>query len=292
MTRIIFVLSAVLCGFSQAQAAALFGRPSKVIDSNDTNSSSGSSYYGASSPASYSFANKGGGYCGAVPAHVKQAFAEAKSFSQSCSYARLSAGKMIAINDYSGDGKPTMYLFEQDGSCAKAVPISWGVGSDRSGRLEACSTDNSKKTPPGFHLTAVHNGKRYNSSNSLGLAGLSGQDSLGARGVVIHGKSPAGASNTWGCTGVPFKDLATIKEMLGVGSLVYNYFGHGKNPNCSDNSGAERPPTCDPEPAAVAAAAQANGVSSAKYSGNSKYSSGATTKRKKSSSGKNAEGAR
>ncbi|KYG67606.1 hypothetical protein AZI85_17145 [Bdellovibrio bacteriovorus] len=271
MARLILVLSALLLGYSQTQAAALFGRPSKIIDSNDSNSSSaGSSYYTPYTSGSSSYSATGGG-CGSVPSHVKTAFSEAKRFTQTCSYAQLAPGKMIAVNDYSGDGRPTMYIFDQDGNCVKGFPISWGVGSDRSGRLEACSTENSRKTPPGFHLTATHNGARYNSSNSLGMAGLSGQDSLGQRGVIIHGTSPAGTSNTWGCTGVNYEDLSTVMKTLGVGSLVYNYFGGARASNCSDNSGMERPAQCQPEAAAVAAA-RSNGVSSSKYSGKSKYS--------------------
>ncbi|KHD90042.1 MAG: hypothetical protein OM95_00540 [Bdellovibrio sp. ArHS] len=275
MARYLIVLSALLLGYSQTQAAALFGRPSKIIESNDINSNSARDTYYSSYSSSPSYSSAGGG-CGSVPSQVKSAFAEAKKFTQTCSYARLSPGKMIAINDYSGDGKPTMYIFDQEGNCVKGFPISWGVGADRSGRLEACSTENSRKTPPGFHLTAVHNGARYNSSNSLGMAGLSGQDSLGQRGVVIHGTSPAGTSNTWGCTGVNYEDLSTVMKTLGIGSLVYNYFGGARASKCSDNSGMERPASCEPEAAAVAAA-RANGVSSSKYGGNSKYSTKSAT---------------
>ncbi|WP_413942861.1 hypothetical protein [Bdellovibrio sp. HCB-162] len=254
MRKIIFTL--IVLSVCNAHSAALFGRPNKVIDGSssggNTTTSSGVTAYSAA--PSYSVS---GGSCGSVPGHVKSAFSEAKSFTNSCSVAKLATGKYIAVNDYSGDGKPTMYIFDQTGGCVKSVPISWGMGSDKSRRLEACSTDNSHKTPPGFHITARHNGARYNDSNSLGLAGLSGQDSLGARGVVIHGKRPAGAANTWGCTGVPFEDLMQIKRLLGVGSLVYNYFGDTQSRNCSDSSGTS--PTCKPEAAAVAAASEARG---------------------------------
>ncbi|WP_374073716.1 hypothetical protein [Bdellovibrio bacteriovorus] len=253
MRKIIFIL--IVLFVSNAHSAALFGRPNKVIDSND---SSGSSYSsgGGYSPASYSAS---GGSCGSVPSHVKSAYAKARSFADSCPTAKLAVGKYVAINDYSGDGRPSMYIFDQTGGCVKSVPISWGVGagSAKNGKLEACSSDNSHKTPPGFHITARHNGARYNDSNSLGLAGLSGQDSLAARGIVIHGKQPAGTSNTWGCTGVPFGDLMQIKRLLGIGSLVYNYFGDTSDGNCSDPSGQRA--ECKPEPMAVNAAQEARG---------------------------------
>lgn len=255
MRKIIFILLVLFV--SNAQSAALFGRPNKVIDSNDSSGSSSYSSGGGYSPASYSAS---GGSCGSVPSHVKSAYAKARSFADSCPTAKLAVGKYVAINDYSGDGRPSMYIFDQTGGCVKSVPISWGVGagSAKNGKLEACSSDTSHKTPPGFHITAAHRGgQRYNESNSLGLASLSGQNSLGDRGIVIHGKQPAGASNTWGCTGVPFGDFAQIKRLLGVGSLVYNYFGDTPNNNCSTNAGES--PTCQPEALAVNAAQEARG---------------------------------
>ncbi len=51
--------------------------------------------------------------------------------------------------------------------------------SDRSKGIRACSAPNGNLTPPGFHITTVHSrGKKYGPNDSIGLAGLSGQDSL------------------------------------------------------------------------------------------------------------------
>lgn len=187
--------------------------------------------------------------CANIPTDVKRAYAEAKAFSVGCPTAKLAPGKKIAINDYSAGGDAKMFVFDQNGGCLGAVPISWGNGAG--GRKEACSTNNSKMTPPGFHITAPHEGSRFNSSNSIGLAGLSGQDSLGTRGILIHSVGYAtNRGNTWGCTGVPADDFADLKRSLGYGSLVYNYFGSAGSANCGDRAGFA-PPTCQPEPKAV-----------------------------------------
>lgn len=188
--------------------------------------------------------------CPGLPTKVVHAFEEALDFSESCPAAKLAPGKYIAVNNYTSFSDPRMYIFNTEGRCIDSVPISWGMGSDHTGRLEACSTENSKKTPPGFHITVPHRyGARYNESNSLGLAGLSGQNSLGERGILLHGVRVAGRSNTWGCTGVPFDQFASLKEMLGTGSLVYNYFGQEAQRNCSRDAGFA-PPACEPEPLA------------------------------------------
>ncbi|UOF01142.1 hypothetical protein [Bdellovibrio reynosensis] len=196
------------------------------------------------------------GSCDHVPTQVRKAFSEAVDFSKSCGAARLAPGKKIAINDYSGQGHSLMYIFDQNGSCIKAIPISWGGGNPRTGRMEACSTENSRKTPPGFHITAAHrNGAKYNQYNSLGLAGLCGQNSLGERGILIHGSRGVGRGSSWGCTGVP--NFSEVNQLLGVGSLVYNYFGSKGQNNCSDPSGFE--PRCEPEALAYQAANESHG---------------------------------
>lgn len=235
---------------SEAYSMGIF-LPSGSNTSNDT--------YTPSRPSAEEVVSTERGTCTSVPDHVKVAYTEAQAFSAKCTYAKLAKGKVIAVNDYTGVGAPTMYIFDQSGECLMASPISWGMGLERNRRLEACSTPNCRKTPPGFHLTARHNGARYNDSNSLGLAGLSGQDSLGVRGVLIHAKRRPGAGNTWGCTGVPAGDFFKIKQLLGVGSLVYNKFSDPPNPNCGDDAGVT--PTCKPEPAAIRAANQARGGS-------------------------------
>ncbi|WII70574.1 L,D-transpeptidase [Bdellovibrio sp. 22V] len=268
MKKLILILSILIAGDAFA-----FTRRVKTIDAND-DSNQVKMAQATSVPATpvSSFFQLGAGDCGPLPSQVKKAFSEAQHFTNTCATARLAPGKRIAINDYSGDGPPRMYVFNQEGKCIRAMPISWGVGSDRSGRMEACSTDNSKKTPPGFHITARHlYGSRYNDNNSIGLAGLCGQNSLGDRGILIHGAANPGTASSWGCTGVPFSEFQDLKELLGVGSLVYNYFGDTPSRNCSDNSGFE--PRCDPEPLAVNAAAQASG-GRAKYNYRTKSGGG------------------
>lgn len=198
------------------------------------------------------------GSCSGVPSHVQTALTEAQNFTKSCPTARIAPGKMIAINDYSGQAGPTMYVFDQSGNCKKSMRISWGVGTDKTGRLEACSTANGRKTPPGFHLTVKHDGAAFNSSNSLGMAGLSGQSSYNpTRKILIHATQAPGAASTWGCTGVPPENFADLQKTLGYGSLVYNYFGSNISANCTTNAGTK--PVCQPEAAAVSTAKQTGG---------------------------------
>lgn len=234
-----FIISAVLLSASVGYS---FGGPAPDSMSESMVGSMGSSDYTVSSSTSSGCAN--------VPSDVKRAFAETKAFSSACPAARLAPGKKIAINDYSPGGAAHMFIFDQNGACVGTIPISWGAGAG--GQKEACSTTNSKMTPPGFHITAPHSGSRFNSSNSLGLASLSGQDSLGSRGILIHGVNyQTNRGNTWGCTGVPMQDFAEVQRILGYGSLVFNYFGGGGKSKCGESAGFA-PPSCQPEPQAVA----------------------------------------
>lgn len=193
---------------------------------------------------------------GGVPSHVQEVLRETQQFSQTCPQARLAPGKMIAINDYSGQTQPPkMYIFDQSGQLQLEVPITWGVGKPPSNEMSACSTGATHKTPPGLHLTARHDGATYNSSNSLGLAALSGQRSLAERKILIHGADNPGTASSWGCTGVPHDKLQEVMQKLGYGSLVNNYFGKPAKTNCGTQVGVE--PTCQPEPAAIQASAGA-----------------------------------
>ncbi len=192
--------------------------------------------------------------CSNTPAEITKVLQEMQDFSKSCPQARLEPGKMIMINDYSGKTMPPVgYVFDQSGKCVQSMPITWGVGSDNSGKMEACSTKDTLKTPPGAHKTVAHTGGpsgKYNQSNSLGLAGLSGQKSDSLRGILIHAAEQPGTASSWGCTGVPAEYFANLQQKLGTGSLVYNYFGENPTKNCSDDAGFERPPKCDPEASA------------------------------------------
>lgn len=206
------------------------------------------------------------GSCGNIPSQVQAAFKESVAFSNSgCGPAKLAPGKYIAVNDYSRQNgyAPAMYIFDQNGKCVKSVPVSWGVPAsgrspsnyDMSKKIPACSTDGSNLTPPGFHLTTKHDGGKYDSSNSVGLAGLCGQPSSD-RGVVIHAAhGVAGRYRTQGCPAVPEGDLRQIMNFLGEGSLVYNYFGPNPLKDCSSDAGFK--PTCNPEPEAYVAAKNA-----------------------------------
>ncbi|UOF01144.1 hypothetical protein [Bdellovibrio reynosensis] len=184
------------------------------------------------------------GSCGNVPAHIKKAFNESIAFTKSCSAARIASNKMVAINDFSGVNKPMIYIFDLQGNCKRATGISWGRGIPRRDSINMCSKYGSLKTPPGFHITTPYSGVKYDNSNSLGLGGLSGQDSLG-RGILLHGKWYTDGANTYGCIGVPDAELQDIKSLLGHGSLVYNYSGDRQQSDCSNPAGVKH--TCDPE---------------------------------------------
>ncbi len=187
------------------------------------------------------------GTCDNVPPQAVKAFKQALKFSQTCKYGKLQPGKMIAINDYSA-AKPTLYVFDQNGNCKDSMRIDWGRGpgprasADR--KITSCATPGSYRTPAGMHKTTYHNGGVWKDYNSMGLAGLSGQNSYGNRKILIHvsraGNNSGGAYSI-GCTGVPENKWKSLQKTLGHGSLVYNYFGDTsrKGAGCGNNSGQE-----------------------------------------------------
>lgn len=190
-----------------------------------------------------------------IPSSVSAALQQTIAFYRSCSHTRgfESSGKHIAINDYSsGSNPPRLFIFDASGSrCVMSTPIAYGGGGRRMAPPAPCSGDGQKLTPPGIHVTASHNGKRYSGANAIGMVGLSGQGSVG-RGVIMHPKNSAGAPSTWGCTGIKPSDFTKARNILGEGSLVYNYFGSARVPgHCSDSSGIQKPPqgnSCRPDP--------------------------------------------
>jgi hypothetical protein len=196
--------------------------------------------------------------CGTPPPDIKKALDEAISFKNECSVTRntVVGDKKIAINDYS-KMPATMYIFSADGkTCYGKTAVAYGNGvnqdtgqvcSDGSGRPLPCAEDGCHTTPPGFHITQTHNGLKFNSSNSLAMVGLEGQNSL-QRNILIHIEDAraVGSNSTWGCSGV--NCFQRVQELLGTGSLVYNYFGDTPlAPRCKESNGmtANRSPsTC------------------------------------------------
>jgi hypothetical protein len=130
----------------------------------------------------FTYSGSYGGDCTNVPSKVVAAFKTAQKFSQTCWAAKLSPGKKIVVNDYSMQGHEQMYIFDQAGNCIDSTYVSYGSGNKNRGAKDrlstSCASNGSYKTPAGMHMTGPHGaggGGDYNSSNSLKLAGLSGQ---------------------------------------------------------------------------------------------------------------------
>ena len=161
---------------------------------------------------------------------ITEAIKEAQDFLALCvAQGTIRApNRLMAINDYRGR-RGCMYLIDvKTGKCEYATTSAYGTGSGAP--PEPGCGNGSRMTPAGFHVTRPHNGARYDSSNSLGLVGLQGQDSV-SRGVLIHQGKCSGGAATWGCAGVG--NYPEVRRRLGSqGALVYNYFG-GRVGNCS-----------------------------------------------------------
>jgi len=199
--------------------------------------------------------------CGNPPETVNSALQQAVDVRNKCRVAQQGANKKIVINDYSGSMPAYMWIFSSDGKkCLGKTSVAYGNGvnripgqerkcTDGSGRPLPCSENGCHTTPPGFHLTAAHDCSdcSYNSSNSLLMVGLEGQDSA-QRGILIHVAQSSGSNTSWGCSGVNcFQD---VKQMLGEGSLVYNYFGSTSlAPTCGSRAGMSHndPQSCHPD---------------------------------------------
>jgi hypothetical protein len=222
--------------------ASAFTKRNREMSMDDGNSSDYASGAKGSAPS---------GTCTSVPAQAKKAFEKALAFSKSCKYAKLTADKKIAISDYSAK-TPTMYVFNQNGTCIDSMKIDWGrgPGANKSGdrSITSCSSGGSYRVPAGMHKTTFHDGATWPKEVSMGMAGLSGQNSYG-RAVLIHPSragNNAGGPYSIGCTGVPLNKFQNLKSMLGYGSLVYNYFGDDgrRGAGCANNKGQEV--TCGP----------------------------------------------
>ncbi len=174
--------------------------------------------------------------CGDPPASAHEAFETAKNFRQKCSLANRGDNQKIAVNDYSTIRMPYMYIFDIHGNCLGKTAVTYGNGAGPV-RPQPCNDDGSHLTPPGFFLTAEHNGASYGPGNSLGLVGLEGQGAKG-RGVVIHPAQAPGTASSWGCSGVGYGAFRAVQKSLGKGALVFNYFGNtGRPGGCTNING-------------------------------------------------------
>jgi hypothetical protein len=181
--------------------------------------------------------------CDKAPASAEKAYEEAKNFRASCRLAQRGDQQKIAVNDYST--RPAyMYIFDQAGKCLGKTMVAFGNGAG--GAQIACSDSGSHLSPPGFHLTAIHHGGgKYNPNNSIKMVGLQGQNSVG-RGILIHEAGAPGTSSTWGCAGVGYgAAFKAVKETLGYGALVYNYWSPQQMANnCKNRAGMTNNGTC------------------------------------------------
>lgn len=141
---------------------------------------------------------------------------------------------LVSIVDFSTNA-PVMYLLKKDDlSCAGSTRVTFGTGSHQT-QPRAGNVSGSHMTPSGFHITKTHNGALYKDWNSIGLFGVGSENSnTVARGVIIH---PVRGSVTLGCVGIPETRFAAVKQNLGVGSVVFNYF-----PNNTHNDSQNRCP--------------------------------------------------
>lgn len=207
-------------------AAGTAARP--VTGAASSNNSSG---LGSSQPGGSAISGTGGGGCDcnmmsslgdAVQKTLAYKRQNAACIGQSARSRNASASNKgySAINDYRGT-TGCMYIIDDVGTCKFATASAFGNGGGAPPR-PGCGSG-SHQTPPGFHVTARHaGGARYNSSNSLLMLDLEGQGSAN-RGILIHYSGCRGGGCTWGCAGV--HDFNKTRELLGEGSLVYNYFG-------------------------------------------------------------------
>jgi hypothetical protein len=186
---------------------------------------------------------------GSVPPSVMAAYHEAQEFRDRCAPAQRGANQKIAISDFS-NMVPTMWIFDSNGNCLKKTAITYGNGNGR-GQPQACSDDGEHLTPPGFHLTCMHSGPKYATATSpgyvqndaLGECSLEGQGSVG-RGVVIHRAQAPGTASSFGCSGVCEACFDEVKATLGLGALVYNYFGNSFDPSCRNKGGQSHSTRC------------------------------------------------
>lgn len=147
-------------------------------------------------------------------------------------------GKKIVINDYSKTDA-MMYVYNSEtGECEDSSVVGFGNGAG--GKLEGSCKEGSHLSPAGFHITSSVQGpgSEYPFPKGLAMVPCEGQEDGGkARGIMIHAGTPDGKrGNTWGCASLP-NDVASdyIQNKIKGGSLVYNYWGEGKDiANCNE----------------------------------------------------------
>jgi hypothetical protein len=173
--------------------------------------------------------------CSAVPTNIQYAFNTARDFRHSCPLAqKYPARTNVAVSDFSqaNGGTPYMFVFDKDGACLGKFKAGFGAGvKRRSGRKPLSSAPvpsnatDSYLTPEGMHLTReIESSSKFRGTDAMLEDGLEGQASA-SRYVYIHKVQHPGTAVTEGCTGLSEADLKEVKKLLGVGSVVYNYFG-------------------------------------------------------------------
>ncbi|MBX3018168.1 MAG: hypothetical protein KF767_09790 [Bdellovibrionaceae bacterium] len=169
--------------------------------------------------------------CGGLAPAAKE---KMKAYLSRCGSSLRIPNGNVSIIDFS-TSRPVLYVLRQsDLSCVTAVHVGYGVNS-HGNPPRPNNTPSSLATPPGFHITKVHNGRAYQEFNSIGIQGMGSENSnTVGRGVILHPSN----GHTHGCIGIPWAQFAEIKRHLGYGTVVYNYF-----PSQTNNDSENRCPT-------------------------------------------------
>ena len=116
--------------------------------------------------------------------------------------------------------KKEAWIVDKDGENPKCVEITVG-SSSTSDPAKLGDGSGSNETPPGLLCTEQHDSAKFPAGTSLGLKGLSSDNSsTESRGVLIHPSE----GPTQGCIGIKDGKFDEVKESLGEnGSPVYVY---------------------------------------------------------------------
>ena len=142
----------------------------------------------------------------------------------------------ISIQD--AETKKFFVVDRRSNSCVVNTYSAIGLNTGRPGRRNR--SEMATMMPAGIFVTKKHNGKRYQSHNSIGLRGLSAEnDRALGRGVVMHryrGRS------THGCNGIQgFPRVHRLMKNQGrYRCLHFNYFAKGQ---CGSRNYTHRSPS-------------------------------------------------